>query len=170
MYFSSVLFLSLFYFEEHSVLDVFQSLQCCRNHPSGDVTSVIDDLEGLGERRFRTALEIWVPSHAGSLETASANWTLSCQDTSDRAMAWWGWDGLQKQMSLLPGSGRFVPLGCERQPAVLWPEVGRLCRASFSIGRASAEVRAVWGPLRPELGCVRVCVLTSEDVCLQEHS
>lgn len=47
----------------------------------------MEDLEGLGERTFGPALEVWPPSHAGSLETASANWTLSCQDTSDRATA-----------------------------------------------------------------------------------
>lgn len=70
-----------------SVLDVFQSLQCCGSHSPRDVTSVMGDLGGRGERTFRTALEIWAPSHAGSLETASANWTLSCQDISDRATA-----------------------------------------------------------------------------------
>ena len=77
------------FFKGHFLFWVFskQSIKCCGSHSPRDVTSMISDLEGLGERRFRTALEIWAPSHAGSLEMASANWTLSCQDTSDRATA-----------------------------------------------------------------------------------
>lgn len=88
-------------------------------------------MEGLGERRFRTALEIEAPSHAGSLAVASANWTLSCQDTSDRAMAILSLVGVEWSVGAgVTAAGspeRFVFLGNESRPAVMWTEVRRLC-------------------------------------------
>lgn len=88
-------------------------------------------MEGLAERRFSAALEIGAPSQAGSLEMASVNWTLSCQDTSDRAMVIPSVVGVEwtvgAGVTAAGSQERFVPLGNEIQPAVTWTEVRRLC-------------------------------------------
>lgn len=88
-------------------------------------------MEGLRERRCWTALEIGAPSHAGSLEMASANWTLSCQDTSDRdrvipSLVGVEWSaGAGVAAGWVPGAHCYPREG--ERPAVMWTEVRRLC-------------------------------------------